>query len=157
VKTIAGQAAIDGAGGDLTLSDIGGPLEIDARNTDFLIDAGGNLKPPLRITLTGGSLRVTGLRTEARIDGHNSDVDVRLDAAAPVTIYNLGEILVTPPPDGYALDASANEGRVTVEDGAITPTEGSDSHAEGKVRGGGPLLTLRATRGRIDVRQPAGK
>lgn len=53
VKGIAGQAQIDGAGGDLTLGDITGPLEIDSRNTDFIVDAGAQLKPPLHITMTG--------------------------------------------------------------------------------------------------------
>jgi hypothetical protein len=80
-----------------------------------------------------------------------------MGGAAPVTVYNLGEILLTPPLGGYTLDATANDGRVTVEDAGITASEGPDSHAEGKVRGGGPPITLRATRGRIDVRQPAGK
>jgi hypothetical protein len=157
VKGIASRTSIDGAGGDLTLSDIAGPLEIESHNTDFIIDAGARLTPPLRITMTGGSLRVTGLRVEARIDGRNSELDIRMDGAAPVNVYNLGEILLTPPPDGYTLDATASEGRITVEDAGITASEGPDSHAEGKVRGGGPSIALRTTRGRIDVRQPAGK
>jgi hypothetical protein len=71
-----------------------------------------------------------------------------------VTIYNLGEIRVTAPPGGYALDAGTTEGRITIEDGDVKPTEGSDPRAVGPVRGGGPTLTLRATRGAITVRKP---
>ena len=52
-------------------------------------------------------LIANGLRTEARIDGRNSTIDVALAAAAPVTIYNLGVIRVTAPPGGYTLDAVA--------------------------------------------------
>jgi len=157
IKDVAGQTTIDGIGGDLTLSGIAGPLEIEGRNTDVTLDAATLLKPPLRINLTAGQLRVRGLRTEARIDGRNSDISVTLDAAAPLSIYNLGGITVTAPPGGYNVDAVATEGRVTVEDGTLTATDGPDSHAEGKIRGGGPALMLRATRGSIEVRKPAGK
>jgi hypothetical protein len=85
-------------------------------------------------------------------------MDVRLATAAPVTIYNLGAISVTAPPDGYTLDAVAAEGRITTDDSSITatPSDGPDARVNVKVRGGGPTLTLRATRGRIEVRG-AGK
>jgi len=157
VQNVRGQATIDGTGSALTLSGIAGPLEIEARNTDLTLEAGAELKPPLRVNLTGGQLRARGLRIETRIDGRNADVSVALDAAAPMTIYNLGGIAVTAPPGGYTLDAVATDGHVTVEDGAVPATEGPDSHAEAQIRGGGPLLTLRATRGPIEVRKPAGK
>ena len=157
VKRVAGLFALDAVGGELTLSDVIGPLEIEARNTDIRMDGLKALKAPLRFNGTGGKLRADGLRVEARIDGRNTDVDVTLDAPAPVTIYNLGEITVTAPPGGYTLDAVSMEGRVTIEEGGITPSEGSNQHASGKVHGGGPALTLRATRGSITVRKPAGK
>lgn len=157
VKDVSGPLTLDGIGGALTLTGIAGPIEIEGRNTDIALEADARLRPPLRIVTTGGELRVRGLRTETRIDGRNTDIAVTLDAPAPVTIYNLGAIVVMAPPGGYALDAVATEARVTVEDGGITATEGPDSRAEGKVRGGGPALTLRATRGRIEVRAPAGK
>jgi hypothetical protein len=102
-------------------------------------------------------MRIEGLRTEARIDGRNSNIDVTLDAAAPITIYNLGAIRVTAPPGGYTLDAVTTEGRINMDDGEVTPSEGADPHATGPVRGGGPTLTLRATRGSITIRKPAGK
>lgn len=151
---VGGVTSVDGTGSRLTLAAITGPLEIEARNTDVSIENVGAMKPPLRYNGTGGELRIDGLRAEARIDGRNTDVTVGLAAAAPVTIYNVGAITVTAPPDGYTLDAIATEGRITSEDENITatPENGSDARAAAKVRGGGPALTLRATRGRIDVR-----
>jgi hypothetical protein len=113
----------------------------------------------LRVNSTGGEIRIDGLRTEARLDGRNTDIDVSLAAPALVTIYSLGEIRVTAPPGGYTLDAVATEGRLNLDDGdgEVKPSEGTDPRASGPVRGGGPTLTLRSTRGSITVRKPAGK
>jgi hypothetical protein len=157
VQNVRGPTTIDGTGSELTLTGIAGPLEIETRNTNLTLEAGTELKPPMRVNVTGGQLRVRGLRVETRIDGRNADISVALDEAAPLTIYNIGGIAVTAPPGGYALDATATEGHVTVEDGSVAATDGPDSHAEAQVRGGGPLLTLRATRGLIEVRKPESK
>jgi hypothetical protein len=157
VKRVGGPMAVDTIGGELTISDVAGPLEIEGRNTDLRIDGIKGLKAPLRINTSGGEMRIEGLRTEARIDGRNSNIDVTLDAAAPITIYNLGAIRVTAPPGGYTLDAVTTEGRINMDDGDVTPSEGADPHAAGPVRGGGPTLTLRATRGSVTIRKPAGK
>jgi hypothetical protein len=158
VTKIDGPTRIDATGSRLTLTEIAGPLEIESRNADINLERLTALKPSLRYNGSGGTLRIDGLRVESRIDGHNTDIDVKLDAAAPVTIYNLGAIGVTAPPGGYTLDASASEGRITTDEPGITPTDGADSRAGGTVRGGGPALTLRATRGRIDIRRgSAGK
>jgi hypothetical protein len=157
VKHVNGPVALDSIGGEVAISDVLGPLEIEARNTDIRLESMKGLKGPLRVNSTGGEIRIDGLRTEARIDGRNSMMDVTLGAPAPVTIYNLGEIRVTAPPGGYALDAVATEGRITMEDGGLKPSDGNDPRAAGPVRGGGPTLTLRATRGSITVRKPAGK
>ena len=158
VSKIGGATRLDATGSRLKMMDITGPLEIESHNADLSIEGLTALKPSLRYNGSGGTLRIDGLHVESRIDGHNTDIDVRLDRAAPVTIYNLGAIAVTAPPDAYTLDAAASEGRVTADEPGITPTDGPDSHAGGPVRGGGPALTLRATRGRIDVRRAsAGK
>jgi hypothetical protein len=152
VHGIQGATHVDATGSRLVISEISGTLEIETRNSDITLEKIAALQAPFRYNGNGGSLRVDGLRVESRIDGRSTDVDVRLAAAAPVTIYNLGAIVVTAPPGGYTLDAQASEGRITSDDPGIALTEGPDSKATGKVRGGGPALTLRATRGRIDVR-----
>jgi hypothetical protein len=161
IRGIAGAVILETIGGELQLEDIGGPIEIlEARNSEIAVDAAKLLKPPFRYNGTGGVLRVSGLRTESRIDGRNVEFEVALGAAAPVTIYNTGEdIRVTAPPGGYTLDAVATEGDITSEDSTITATPGDspDARVTAKIRGGGPALTLRATRARIDVRKSTGK
>jgi hypothetical protein len=158
VKEVAGPTTIDGTGGGLALSGITGPIDVEGRNIDFTLEADARLKPQLRINTTGGEVRIRGLQVEARIDGRNSDISVVLEAPAPVTIYNQGAIVVTAPSGGYTLDAVATDGRITSEDSSITATpDGQEAHASAKIRGGGPTLTLRATRGSIEVRKAAGK
>jgi hypothetical protein len=157
VTAIAGTTSIEAIGSRLKLSGLTGTLDIESRNSDVSVEKIAGLKPPLRYNGTSGELRIEGLRTDARIDGRNTDVTVTLGAPAPVTIYNVGSIVMTAPPEGYNLDAAATEGHITIDDPGITPTEGPESHAQGAVRGGGPLITLRATRGRIEIHKPEGR
>jgi hypothetical protein len=156
VSGFSAATSIDAIGSRLKLSGLSGVVEIESRNTDFEIEKIDHLKPPLRINVTASELRIDGLRVEARIDGRNSDIGVTMAAAAPLRIDNLGVVTVTAPPDGYTLDAIASEGRIRIDEPGITPSDGADSRASGKVRGGGPEMTLRTTRGRIEIRS-AGK
>jgi hypothetical protein len=158
ISGVSGTTSIETIGGRLKLSGLSGTLEIESRNSDLTLEKIAGLTPPLRYNGIGGELRIDGLRTESRIDGRNTDMTIALDAAAPVTIYNLGAIVVTAPPGGYTLDAVATEGKITADDSSITatPSDGPDAHVTAKIRGGGPALTLRATRGRIEIRG-AGK
>ena len=158
IKDVEGQLMIDATAGELTINGATGPIELEGRNTDFILETDHRLKAPLRINLSGGELQVRGLRVEARIDGRSSHIGVVMDAPAAVTIYNQGAIAVTAPPGGYTLDAAATEGRITSDDSHITATpDGADARASAEIRGGGPTLTLRTTRGNIDIRAAAGK
>jgi DUF4097 and DUF4098 domain-containing protein YvlB len=159
IQRITGAVMVQTAGGELTLSSVTGPVEIDARNTDVRLEQIKAMKPPLRINATDGSVRIDGLRTEARIDGNDTDLEIALAAPAPVTVYNTSQdIAVTAPAAGYTIDAVATDGRITIDDGSIKPTsDATEQRASGSIRGGGAPLTLRATRGDITVRAPAGK
>jgi hypothetical protein len=160
ITRVAGAVSIEAIGAELQMEDLAGPLDIESRNAELALDAAKLTKPPIRYNGNGGVLRVTNLRTEGRLDGRNVEIDVSMTAAAPVTIYSTGEdIRVSPPPVGYTLDAVATEGQITSEDSNITatPGPGPEARATANIRGGGPPLTLRATRGRIEVRKPTGK
>jgi hypothetical protein len=84
VQNITGLVTVQSFSGELSLAGVVGPVEIDARNTNLRLDALKALKPPLRVTATNGSVRIAGLRTEARLDGNDAELDVALDAPAPV-------------------------------------------------------------------------
>jgi len=151
---VNGTITVQALGGELTLASVVGPVEIEARNTELKMESLTDLKAPLRIDANNGSLRIEGLRTEARIDGRDTELDVAFDTPVATTIYSTGDdIGITPPAAGYSLDAVATDGRITIDDDGIKPTGSeSEQRAKGTVRGGGPTITLRATRADINVR-----
>ena len=99
-------------------------------------------------------------------------VDCIRDAGgAPLAVYNEGDetIELTVPAGGFTLDAAAVDGQISVDNtleslGLKRETSGDGENdtdragarqevrVSGAVRGGGPPITLRATRGDIVVR-----
>jgi hypothetical protein len=151
---VNGTITVQALGGELTLANVVGPAEIEARNTDLKMESLADLKAPLRIDANNGSVRIDGLRTEARIDGRETELDIGFGAPVAATIYSTGDdIDITPPGAGYSLDAVATDGHITIDDDGIKPSGSeSEQRATGAVRGGGPTITLRATRADINVR-----
>jgi hypothetical protein len=158
VADVRGVTSVDASSAKLELSGIVGPLDVKCRNTDVRLRDAASTKPPLRLDMQSGELNVEGLRTEARIDGRNSEIRITVARPAPLTVYNIGDdITVSLPAGGYTLDAVATDGTISSEDTAVQVTgDDREKHAAGAIRGGGPALTLRATRGRIELRT-AGK
>lgn len=158
VKSVAGAASLDVNNGELRLENITGPLDVESRNAEFVLDAAKMTKGPFRFNATNGSARVDGLRVESRLDGRNTEITLAMAAAVPVTIYSTGEdIIVNAPPGGYTLDAVATEGQLVLDDGTLKPAGEGEQRVTGAIRGGGATLTLRATRGDIRLRKPEGK
>jgi hypothetical protein len=159
VQHIGGTCTATTQGGELTISSPSGTVEVESRNTDVTLEDLKGLKAPLRVNATNGSLRVKGLRAEARIDGNNSELDVTMDAAAPLTIYNThDDIHFTPAPGGFALDAVAVNGRLSLPENTIKPSgDDREQRAAGAMNGGGVPVTLRVTDGSITVRTREGK
>ena len=155
---IDGESILQMEGGDLRAADLRGPVEVDSSSADITIEDLQKARGPLRITAVGGSVSLRGLAAEARVDGRDADIDVMFDRAAPVAIFNTGDrIQITPPRDGFTLDAVANDGRITIPD-VLAPqisssgtADDKEHRASGSVNGGGPSITLRATGGDIRV------
>jgi hypothetical protein len=150
-------------GGELRAEGVAGAIELESSQADITLDVGQaeGASVPLRINANGGTVTVKGLRTEARIDGRNTGIDVAMDRAAPLAIYNEGDddIEFTPPPGGYKLDALVREGRLAPPElvaqlglDVKKSDDAKETRATGTVAGGGPTITLRATRGDIVLR-----
>ena len=145
-------------GGEIRVARLGGSLDLESRNTEVTIENLESTRGPIRINSIAGSVTLKGLKSEARIDVRNAEVKVAMAAAAPVAIYTENDrVSLTPPPDGFNLDA-------LVIDGEITPTEritqlglrairenDKEARVVGPVNGGGPTITVRSTRGDLEL------
>ena len=148
-------------GGEVRAEGITGVIEIESAQSDLTLERLEGTSSPVRVNANGGTVTIRGLSTEARVDGRNTGIDIVMDRAAPIAIYNEGDrdIEFTPPPGGYKLDALVRDGRLTPPEAlttlGLTPTATDDTkeiRATGSVAGGGPTITLRASRGDIVLR-----
>jgi hypothetical protein len=157
LRNVGGDASISLQGGELDASGLAGAVDVESQNADVRIDQAERVKGPVRVNATGGTISIKGLRTDARIDGRNAELQIDMAAAAPVVVYNDGDeaIELAVPAGGFVLDAMAINGRITadvVKDLGLEITAADDAkeqRASGRVRGGGPTITLRSNGGDI--------
>jgi hypothetical protein len=157
---VRGDASIklDG-GGEITAAGLAGRLDLESRNAEVTLEKLEPARGPIRVTAIGGTVTIKGLKCEARIDVRNAELRVAMAGPAQVAIYNEGDtVALTPPPGGFNLDALVIDGRVT-PDTMVAELGLTVAHAEadkearlvGAVRGGGPTITVRSTRGDLSL------
>lgn len=168
VSRVRGDAIFSFQSGELRAEELGGALEVESRNTEMQFDKLEGLKR-VRINAAQGEVVLNGLKAEARIDGRRTEIRVDHAGGAPLAIYNDGDepIELTVPPAGFTMDAVATEGEISVDEplqalgltldirqaGDVERAGARDeARLTGKVRGGGPPITLRAKGGDIVVR-----
>jgi len=161
LKDVKGEAVMQVQAGELRGQSLAGPVEIESNGTRITLDDLTTTRRPIRINAVGGSVTMAGLRTDTRIDGRDTRIDVTLDQPAPLAIYNEAEepMDVTLPATGFQLDALATDGRLTVPEGlAEVKTTENEQRASGVIGSGGPTVTLRSSRGNITIkRQPEAR
>ena len=157
LSRVNGEATLQLQSGDVRGAELSGPLEIEAIASDIVLEHLENTREAIRVNATDGKVTMRGLRTQTRIDGRNTEVNIALDGAAPVAVFNSEEnIELFAPPGGYQLDAVAKDGRIALADPlkaqvtVETPAE-NEERVSGKINGGGPTITLRNTRGDIRI------
>jgi hypothetical protein len=153
---IADGTTLNLRSGEVRAGELGGPVEIEAQGADITIDKPQKVTGVLRITAASGSVRLSGLESEARIDARNAEVEVVAARPAPVAIYSEGNgsVEVTPAAGGYQLDALATNADISLPEGTLEITSNGEEHrAAGAVHGGGPTLTIRTAHAEIAVRQ----
>jgi len=155
LKNIKGETVMQVQAGELSGQSLTGPVEIESNGTRITLDDLTATKRPIRVNAVGGSVTMTGVRSDTRIDGRDTRIDVAIDQPAPVAIYNEAEepMDVTLPAGGFQLDALATDGRLTVPEGLVAvKTAENEQRASGTIGGGGPTITLRAKRGNITIK-----
>ena len=161
VTTVRGDTSIRlEQGGEVSLSQLSGSVTLESRNAEVTLEDLETTRGPIRVNATGGAVRLKGLKSEARIDARNTEVDVTMSAAAPVSLYTEGEeVSLTPPPAGFRLDAVVVNGRIAPEDTIAkmglnysAADDSKESRVSGTSKGGGPTITVRTTRGDLTLR-----
>jgi hypothetical protein len=171
VSNVRGDASFSLQGGELRAQAIGGRIEVESRNAEIEFSKLAETKGPIRIDATLGEIVLNGVAAETRIDGRRSEIRIDHAGGAPLAVYNEGDetIEVTVPSRGFTLDAAAVDGDVSVDEsleslGLKRETSGEgeaggdraggrqEVRVSGAARGGGPPITLRATRGDIVLR-----
>jgi hypothetical protein len=158
LKNIRGEAAVQVQAGELRAESIDGPIDVESIGTRLKLDNVTGTRKPIRINAVGGSVSVSGLRTETRIDGRDTRIDAAIAEPAAISIYNEADepMDVSLPLRGFRLDALATNGRLTVAPGMPEVTTSQDEQrSTGPVGGGGPTITLRAARGNITIKTGA--
>ena len=148
-------------GGRLQASAPGGAVDVESRNAEITLEDLSVTRGPIRVNAVGGAITLGSVAAETRVDGRNTRIAISISAAAPVVIYNEGaDVVLTPPDDGYRLDAIAVEGRIDPEAAAAlgvehsTTDEDREQRASGAVNGGGPTISVRTRRSDVVVRIP---
>jgi hypothetical protein len=162
LKGVRGDASIImEQGGEMTASELAGPLDVESRNADVTLE---NLEPtrgPIRVNATNGTITMNGIKAETRVDGRNAELQIAMSGAVPIVIYSEGEdISLTPPPGGFRLDAVIIDGKIEpdslLKDLGLEVSRDAgtnEARASGPARGGGPTITVRTTRGDFALRE----
>lgn len=167
VAQVRGDVMLSLGTGEFRGEGLTGGLEVESKTTDVQFDKLDGLNGPVRVSASLGKVVFIGLKTDARIDGRETEIRVSMAAPAPLAIYNEGGELIelTVPPGGFKVDALSVNGKVTLDAAlekaglqVVAPPEGApaDSRRETRVNGtvaaGGATFTLRAVRGDIVLR-----
>jgi putative adhesin len=145
-------------GGEITVANLAGSLNLESRNTEVTLENLESTRGPIRVNSIAGSVKMKGLKSEARIDVRNAELDVAMTGAATVAIYTENDrVALTPPPGGYTLDVLVIDGEIKpaerISELGLRATRENDKEARlvGAIKGGGPTITVRATRGNLEL------
>jgi hypothetical protein len=159
LKNIKGEATLQVQAGELRGVSLSGPIDVESNGTRLKLDDLSGTRTPIRINAVDGSVTLGGLRTETRIDGRDTRIEVTVAQPALIAIYNEADepMDVVLPASGFKLDALATDGRLTVAPGMPDViTRDNEQRSSGAVGGGGPTITLRASRGNITIKTAEG-
>ena len=108
----------------------------------------------VHVTGTGGSVTIDNPRQETKVDMRQTEVEVTLRAAVPLTLLTTDETLrlLLDGPPAVAIDAVASEGgKITADDFSVTPKHDDQEQRLSQTFGAAsaPRVTLRTLRGDI--------
>jgi hypothetical protein len=147
-KECTGNMKLKTSGGSLTLNNLDGT--IDAETSGGSINA-DDIKGELTTSTSGGSIKLSNLycSVEAETSGGGIEASIK-DATKSVNLRNSGGSisLQLPSGKGFDLDLAANKINMEMKNFSGSVDEKT---IEGKLNGGGTLIKVRSTGGKINV------
>jgi hypothetical protein len=150
---VSGPARLNLTAGQLNGREMQGRIDLTATRADVELEQPGGM---LAAELTQGRLDVTGLAHEARVDARGAQLRLELARAVAVTAITSDESITLrlPGDAGFTLDLTVDDGDIRLPEHAPgVSVVDRTRQARGALRGGGPTLALRTTRGDIIVRE----
>jgi DUF4097 and DUF4098 domain-containing protein YvlB len=150
VRRVEQDVNVHVSSGSLTVEDVGGALTAESNSGSQTLR---RIAGAVRTRASSGSVKLEEMGGEVSVRSSSGSVRVEQAAAAPVTVNaSSGSIRVeTVAGSGYDFDIETRSGGIGLPDGASLTLDGK-RHKKGALRGGGPLLTLQASSGGVDVR-----
>lgn len=159
LRVVNGPVEIEEITGDVQLSSSDGEIQIawvtgnvDARTTGGAIEM-RNIDGDVTAKTLNGAIELAAIRGPVVARSERGPVRVSFAAPARGALETeRGDIDVVIPTDAASdLDARATEGGVEVDASIVLTGEAEESSVVGEINGGGELLLLRTSRGRIRV------
>jgi hypothetical protein len=151
IVNVAGSFEAEARRGDFRARGIGGAAHLEGRDVEAELE---DLAGSLRLTGSGGEVRVRGVKGPITAETERTTLKFTPGMAVQITATTEHDAIeLTLPPEGVTLDAATTDGDIRLPDGLLTvQRDGDNAKASGAVRGGGPRMVLRASRGDITVR-----
>jgi Putative adhesin len=150
VEGVKGPAECHVDSGGIEIENVGSDVRASA-------DSGGirirNVQGPVSANADSGGIEVSGVAGSVDVTSDSGGVQVAQTAAAPVRIRadSGGARVKLAPGAGYDISAGADSGRITILPEMTLQGTISPNRAQGKVRGGGPLVDVRVDSGNIHI------
>lgn len=155
VRDINGESVLQTSAGEVRAWGLLGSIDLESNNSRIVFEDLTKSRKPIRVNAIGGEVTLTGVSSDTRVDGRKTRINVALAQPVPLAIYNDDEEpirLTLPAAGGLQLDALATDASITLPDGLLdVKASGTEQRASGAVRGGGPTVTLRSSRGNIVI------
>jgi hypothetical protein len=159
LKKIKGNVDIDSNSDRLILEEIGGYNKTTAQGSTVRVSTANG---PVEIHTTLREVNVTNFSKGCKITNDRGDISLSTESLGKdaISVRNSnGDITLLLPPDAaFQIEATARNGRIRSEFSGLEPASSSGdlSTVKGRVRSGGPQITLETENKDIYVRQSTG-
>jgi hypothetical protein len=155
IKRVKGNVDIESNSDRISLDDIDGYIKTVAQGTSLRVNTVGG---PVEIATTLRNVIVNNFSKGCKITNERGDISLSaavLGKEEVVARNRNGDItLILPPDSAFLIDASARNGRISSDFAGLEPVSGAGDFTtlKGKIKAGGPKITLETENQDIYVR-----